>query len=239
MASESIYTFATRLSMALQLTHEMPDSMTSLSDSTGRPYHYTVAAQVLCHRASQSTAHADSVPQEAPRQILSTAERPLPGRPQSQQGILQEALPLPALVAPALAAANEDHAYLRWKAVIHSMPANTAAAAQGPDFPAARWFHDQMSYRHGSAAAPYNQGRWIRSCCCCCCLCRCLSHCSVWPWAALTALGLQRQNRYTLLAVPASSRWLRLMQRNPTKSCQNVICDSKYGSKGRMQSHTD
>lgn len=107
--------------------------------------------------------HADSVLQEAPRHILSTAERPLPWQPESRQGTLQEALLLPALVAPALAAANQDHAYLRWKAVIHSMPSTTAAATQGPDFPAARWFHNQMSYR-GSADVPCNQGRWIRSC---------------------------------------------------------------------------
>lgn len=98
--------------------------------------------------------------QEALRQILNTAERPLPGLPQSQAGALQEALPLPALVAPALAAANQDHAYLRWKAVIHSMPSNTAAAALGPDFPAARWFHDQMAFREGSAHVPCNQGEW-------------------------------------------------------------------------------
>ena len=145
--------------------------------------------------ACQTTAleHAGSVLQEAPRQILSTAERPLSRQPQSQQGALQEALPLPALVAPALAVANQDHAYLRWKAVIHSMPSKTAAA-QGPDFPAARWFHDQMSYKDGSADVPCNQGRWIKSCCfcccCCCCssrcLCQCLSHCPAW---LLTAFG--------------------------------------------------
>lgn len=168
---------------------------------TARPHWMTAQADCattqLLHRCCVTWhpivlhLHADSVFQEAPRQILSTAERPLPGQPQSQLGILQEALPLPALVAPALAAANQDHPYLRWKAVIHSMPSNTAAAAQGPDFPAARWFHDQMSYRDGSAAVPHKQRRWISCCCCSCCLCRCLSHCSVWPWAALTALGLQ------------------------------------------------
>lgn len=113
---------------------------------------------MLCHRACQITApeHAGSVLQEAPRQTLITAERPLSRQPRSQQGALQEALPLPALVTPALAAANQDHAYLRWKAVIHSVP--SSAAAQGPDFPAARWFHDQMSYRDGSAGVPSNQG---------------------------------------------------------------------------------
>lgn len=106
--------------------------------------------------------------QDASRRLLSTAERPLPGHPESQQGTLQEALPLPALVAPALAAANQDQAYLRWKAVIHSMLSTTAAAAHGPDFRAARWFHNQMSYRDGSAAVPSNQGRWIRRRFCCC-----------------------------------------------------------------------
>lgn len=105
--------------------------------------------------------------QEASRQVLGTAERPLPGHPQSQQGALREALPLPALVAPALAAANPDHAYLRWKAVIHSMP-STTAAAHGPDFRAAKWFHDQMSCRDGSAAVPCNHGKKITSCFCFC-----------------------------------------------------------------------
>lgn len=96
-----------------------------------------------------------------PRQLDTTAERPLPGHPQSQQGALQEALPLPALVAPALAAANPDQAYLRWKAVIHSMSSNAPAAARGPDFPAARWFRDQMSYQQGSAPVSCSQGRGI------------------------------------------------------------------------------
>ena len=53
---------------------------------------------------------------------------------------------MPALVVPALAAANEDEPYLRWKAVIHYMHSSTAAA-KGPDFAAARWMRSQMAYR--------------------------------------------------------------------------------------------
>lgn len=80
-----------------------------------------------------------------------TGQRPLHGYLQSRGGSLQEALPLPALVAPALAAANAEQTYLRWKAVIHYMPSSSSAAAQGPDFAAARWFKTQMAYKAGAA----------------------------------------------------------------------------------------
>lgn len=86
----------------------------------------------------------------------------MPRQPQSQEGALQEALPLPALVAPALATAHPDQAYLRWKAVIHSMSSNNAAAARGPDFLAARWFTDQMSHREGSTPVSCQQGGYIK-----------------------------------------------------------------------------
>ena len=88
--------------------------------------------------------------QVAPRQAISTADRPLPGPPSSKEGILQEALPLPALVSPALAAANEDQAYLRWKAVIHCLLGTAATAVHAPDYTAARWFCTQMMHRDGS-----------------------------------------------------------------------------------------
>ena len=82
------------------------------------------------------------------RETDNSAQQPLPvpGHLQSQQGTLQEALPLPSLVAPALAAANEEEPYLRWKAVIHYMQSSTAAD-RGPDYAAARWMRTQMAYQ--------------------------------------------------------------------------------------------
>ena len=71
------------------------------------------------------------------------------GLVQSHIGPLQEALPLPALIAPALAAANQDEVYLRWKAVIHYLP-NRTAAEKGPDFAAARWLQKHMAYTSGT-----------------------------------------------------------------------------------------
>ncbi|KAL0031492.1 hypothetical protein WJX77_003186 [Trebouxia sp. C0004] len=85
------------------------------------------------------------------RHLGNAAQRPLHGYLQSHGGSLQDALPLPALVAPALAAANAEQTYLRWKAVIHYMPSSSAAAAQGPDFAAAKWFRNQMAYKAGAA----------------------------------------------------------------------------------------
>ena len=99
--------------------------------------------------------------QEVLRQVVSTAERPLSGHAQSQGGTLQEALPLPALVAPALAAANQDQAYLRWKAVIHCLPGNNDAAAHAPDFTAARWLYNQMMYKDHSFAIASPDGEPI------------------------------------------------------------------------------
>ena len=101
------------------------------------------------------------------RQTGNAAQRPLHGHLQSRGGSLQEALPLPALVAPALAAANAEQTYLRWKAVIHYMPSNSAAAAQGPDFAAAKWLRNQMAYKAGAAHVGNDQGAYIASCCKC------------------------------------------------------------------------
>ena len=134
-----------------------------LSDRLCRPCYCTNAVCTCFLFCLVSQCYCFLVLQEAHlRQSVSTAERPLPGHPQSQEGALQEALPLPALVAPALAAANPDQAYLRWKGVIHSMPINAPAAACGPDFSAARWFHDQMSYQQGSAPKFHSQGGCFR-----------------------------------------------------------------------------
>ena len=94
--------------------------------------------------------------QVVPRQTVNAAQRPLQGHLQSHKGSLQEALPLPALVAPALAAT--DQTYLRWKAVIHYMPSSSAAAAQGPDFAAAKWLRQQMAYRGGTGFVGHQQG---------------------------------------------------------------------------------
>ncbi len=101
------------------------------------------------------------------RQTGNAAQRPLYGHVQSRGGSLQEALPLPALVAPALAAANAEQTYLRWKAVIHYMPSSSAAAAQGPDFAAAKWFRNQMAYRAGAAHVGNDQGAHATLCCKC------------------------------------------------------------------------
>jgi len=101
------------------------------------------------------------------RQTSNAAQRPLHGHLQSRGGSLQEALPLPALVAPALAAANADQTYLRWKAVIHYMPSSSAAAAQGPDFAAAKWFRNQMAYKAGAAHVGNDQGAYTTLCCKC------------------------------------------------------------------------
>ena len=97
--------------------------------------------------------------QDVPRQVFSTAERPLPAHSQSQGGTIQEALPLPALVAPALAAANHDQAYLHWKAVIHCMLGNNPAAEHAPDFTAARWFCNQMMYKDHSSSVASTDGK--------------------------------------------------------------------------------
>lgn len=99
------------------------------------------------------------------RQNGNAAQRPLQGHLQSCGGNLQEALPLPALVAPALAAANDEQTYLRWKAVIHYMPSSSAAAARGPDFAAAKWFRNQMAYRAGAAHVGNDQGAYSTLCC--------------------------------------------------------------------------
>jgi len=101
------------------------------------------------------------------RQTGNAAQRPLHGPLQSRGGSLQEALPLPALVAPALAAANAEQTYLRWKAVIHYMPSSSAAAAQGPDFAAAKWFRNQMAYKAGAAHVGSDQGAYTALCCKC------------------------------------------------------------------------
>ena len=92
----------------------------------------------------------------ARRHTINTAQRPLQGHLGSRGSSLQEALPLPALVAPALAAANQEQPYLRWKAVIHYTP--SAAATQGPDFAAAKWLRSQMAYRAGAAHVGNGQG---------------------------------------------------------------------------------
>ena len=59
---------------------------------------------------------------------------------------VQPSLHLPSIVASALAANNEGQTHLRWKAVIHHMPA-TAATANSPDFAAAKWLRHQMAYK--------------------------------------------------------------------------------------------
>ena len=99
------------------------------------------------------------------RQTGNAAQQPLHGHLQSRGGSLQEALPLPALVAPALAAANAEQTYLRWKAVIHYMPSSSAAAARGPDFAAAKWLQNQMAYRAGAAHVGNDQGAYSTLCC--------------------------------------------------------------------------
>ena len=101
------------------------------------------------------------------RQSGNAAQRPLRGYLHSRGGSLQEALPLPALVAPALAAANAEQTYLRWKAVIHYMPSSSAAAVQGPDFAAAKWFRNQMAHRAGAAHVGNDQGAYTTLCCKC------------------------------------------------------------------------
>ena len=98
------------------------------------------------------------VQQVAVRPTVSAAQRPLQGHLQSRNGSLQEALPLPALVAPALAAVNLGQPYLRWKAVLHYMPSTTAALAQGPDFAAAKWLQHQMAYKADTAYVGKSEG---------------------------------------------------------------------------------
>ena len=47
------------------------------------------------------------------------------------------------------------------------MPSSSAAAAQGPDFAAAKWFRNQMAYKAGAAHVGNDQGAYTTLCCKC------------------------------------------------------------------------
>ena len=69
----------------------------------------------------------------------------------------QPSLHLPSIIASALAANNEGQTHLRWKAVIHHMPA-TAATANSPDFAAAKWLRHQMAYKGKNSSSSTQAG---------------------------------------------------------------------------------
>lgn len=92
---------------------------------------------------------------------LETATLPvlLPSPSQTQSPVH-----LPSVLAPALAANNEGQAYLRWKAVIHYMP-TAEASAHSPDFAAAKWFRQQMSFKGSGGHNTSDSGKPMDQAC--------------------------------------------------------------------------